>query len=153
MDWIFELLSKVYFEQSVRLKFLSVVPVLFFLWLITWLLRFLFKPLRTYGSRYPLIGSLRLWLFLILALPFIIGAWAKPFVTGGNVIAVKGNAEVIFIVDHSVSMFLKDTGLARLDIARRELEKLVSRKIIKDGDRVSLFLLQAFGLPPRLYFT
>ena len=154
MDWnILNLLSNIYFEEPNRLQFLSIVPVLFLFWLIAWGLRLYFRPPKTHGSKYPLVGSLKFWLAIVLMLPFVIGARAKPFTTKGNVLVKRGAAEVIFVVDYSSSMFLKDTGWARIDIARREVLKLLSMGILQEGDKASLFLLQVAGFPPRLYLT
>ena len=54
--------------------------------------------------------------------------------------------EVVFIVDSSASMLLKDTGWARIDLAVREINKLLVTEILKEGDRASCFILGLTGV-------
>jgi len=79
-------------------------------------------------------------------------AYARPFLAKGKVITTRGGAEVVFVVDYSASMFLKDSGMARIDIVAREIKKTLSGGIIREGDRVAIII---FGkiVSPRIFLT
>lgn len=134
------------FIEPVMLQLLAVPLALFVIAITFWLLWLYRRPKTTYGSRYPLVGRFKFWLSLIIAMALLVLALARPYVKEGSLIVKRGNAEVIFIVDYSASMFLKDTGLARIDIASRELKKLPAFEILKEGDRAALFILGLSGV-------
>lgn len=140
------LFKNINFAEPDKLQLLAVPLAFFILTFVTWLLWLYRRPQRTYGSRYPIFGSFTVWFFLTVALVFLISAWARPFVSTGNLIVKRGNIEAIFIVDYSSSMLLKDTGMARIDIASRELMKLPAFEILKEGDRAALFVLGVKGV-------
>lgn len=146
LEKILSLLNNIRFAEPVRLQLLTVALALFIFNFIAWLVWLYRRPQRTYGSRYRLFGGFLAWSFLIAALALLIAAWARPFIRAGNLIVKRGNIEVIFIVDYSSSMLLKDTGLARIDIASRELMKLPAFEILRDGDRAALFVLGLKGV-------
>jgi len=145
MTWQEIDLAKIYFAEPDRLRLLAFCSGFFILCLAAWILRISLRLKRTSGSRHPVFGTWRFWFFLIASTPFLIGAFAKPFTTKGLTVAKKSSVEAIFIIDSSSSMFLKDTGWSRIDIATREIAKLISSGAIRPGDRVALFLAGSIG--------
>lgn len=142
----FSLWSNIHFADPEKLQLLVLVVVLIVLGLLAWGFKTSYRPAPTYGSRYPLLGKAKFILCLIVALALLIMAYARPYLERGNIIVKKGNVEVVVLVDTSGSMLLQDTGWARIDIAVREVSKLPALDILKDGDRVSLFILGNMGM-------
>lgn len=142
----FSSFNKINFAEPDKLQLLAVPLAFFILTIIIWSLWLYRRPQRTYGSRYSIFGSFVAWLFLTVALALLTGAWARPFISAGNLIVKRGNIEAVCIVDYSSSMLLKDTGMARIDIASRELMKLPAFEILKEGDRAALFVLGVKGV-------
>ena len=146
------MMSKIDFLEPVRLEFLWIVAVIFLAWLVLWLLKLYRRPDRTAGSRYPFLGAMKFWLALTFVLFLSVLAWARPFLPKNKVSVKRGAAEVIFVVDFSASMFLKDTGWARVDIAGKEITQAVLSGAIRKGDRAALLV---FGkiFSPRIPLT
>ena len=144
--------NDLYFAEPDNLQLLWVVAAVFMLGIFVWLLKLWHKPARTPSSRYPLLGTMKFWFALTVSLFLCIIAYAQPFIAKGSVVIKRGNVEVAFIVDYSASMFLKDTGLARIDIAGREIMKTVTSEIIKKGDRAAVFIFGKIA-SPRIYLT
>ena len=146
-DW-----QNLHFAEPEKLQLLYVAAALFFITTFVWLIKLLIRPKQTYGSKYPFLGTMKFWFSLSAVLALCIFAYAWPFLSKGEIIFSRGNAEVIFIVDYSSSFFLKDTGWARIDIAASEIKKSLSGGIIKKGDRAAILI---FGkiVSPRLFLT
>lgn len=123
-----------------KLVLMVLIPVLFFLVFVFWLFKIIHRPQQTHGSRYPILGTFKFWASVIVLLVLAIMSLTRPVISGGNFVVRRGNVEVIFLVDYSSSMFLKDTGLARIDIAVREIMNQLAYQIITDGDKVALFV-------------
>ena len=146
LEKAYSFLRSINFSEPDKLQLLAVPLALFILVSIFWPLWLYRRPKKTYGSRYPFFGSFVGWSFLTVCLACLIIVLAKPFLAAGNVIVERGNVEVIFIVDYSSSMLLKDTGMARIDIASREMTKLLSFGILRKGDKAALFVLGLKGM-------
>jgi hypothetical protein len=138
--------KKIVFENPDRLYLLILPAICFLFWAIIVGLRLILRPKKTRGSNYPVIGTLKFWLPVIILLAMAIMAYAKPFLSDGKVVVKRGNAEIIFVVDLSSSMFLKDAGWSRIDIVGREISKLLPLEIIKEGDKTALFILGSTGV-------
>src|SRR3989338_2014670 len=109
----------------------------------------------SYGSKRPLVGEIKFFgFFAVLVFIFSMIALARPYVEHVAPPLIKrGDVEIIFVVDNSGSMLVKDLGvsggqrLARIDAAAREIFKLYSGGVIKEGDKIGAFV---FGLTTRL---
>ena len=146
------MMSEIHFLRPDKLQLLWMVAALFFLGISVWALKRRLRSPKTSGSTYPFLGTMKFWFALMLTLALCVVAWARPFLEKGRVAIKQGNAEIVFVVDCSASMLLKDTGLARVDIAEREITKALASGIIKKGDRTAIFI---FGkiLSPRIFLT
>jgi hypothetical protein len=110
-------------------------------WLFVFVLARRSRPLRTHGSRYPLIGRSKLWFFMTGVLALTALAAARPFVVHGTSTFQRGGVDVVVAVDVSASMWLEDvTGASRLSIASREIAALHGEGILKPADRIALFV-------------
>lgn len=123
-----------------QLGLIGLVPALFLLFIVLWLFKVWRRPKQTHGSRYPILGTFKFWTALIFVLILAVWVLANPFIPKGNFVIKKGSVEAIFLVDYSSSMFLKDTGTARINLAAREIMSLLPAQVIAEGDRVSLFV-------------
>jgi len=141
-DW-----RNIHFAEPDKLQLLYVAAALFFISLIAWLTKLLLRPKRTHGSRYSILGTMKFWFSLSVVLSFCILAYARPFLAKNKMSVKRGSAEIIFIVDYSASMFLKDTGMARIDIAAREILNSLSGGIIREGDKASILVFGKIFLP------
>lgn len=135
LDW-----QNIHFLEPEKLQLLYVAAALFFISLAFWVLKFFLRPKRSHGSRYPFLGKMKFWLALSVTLSALIVAYARPFIPRGRVIVSRGSAEVVFVVDYSASMFLRDTGWPRIDIAANEITKSISGSILREGDRASILI-------------
>ncbi len=144
--------NNLYFAEPGKLQLLWVAAAIFLSGIIVWMFKLYHRPARTYGSKYPFLGTMKFWFALTLTLFLCIVAYARPFLAKGSVVIKRGSAEVVFIVDYSASMFLKDTGWARIDIAGREIMKIVSGEIIRKGDRAAIFIFGKIA-SPRIFLT
>ncbi len=149
---IVRLWHNLYFVEPNNLQWLWVVAGIFLFGVLVWLLKLFRRPAKTYGSRYPFFGTIKFWFALILTFSLCVIAYARPFIAKGSFAVKQGSVDVVFVVDFSASMLLKDTGWARIDIAGREIIKAVSGEIIKKGDRAAIFI---FGkiVSPRIFLT
>ena len=111
--------QNLHFAEPEKLQLLYVAAALFFISLISWLIKLFLRPKRTHGSRYPFLGTMKFWFSLSVVLPLCILAYARPFLAEKRVVFTRGNAEIVFIFDYSASIFLKDTGWAWIYIAAR----------------------------------
>ena len=135
------------FEGSVEFanpEYLMVVPVaalLLAFGLVVFGLRYVLRPARTHGSSYPLVGPIKFWFLLVLALVLVAAAAARPFWIYGASSFKRGDVDVAIAIDVSASMWVKDLGgQSRLDVAIREVLNLYTQEILTPGDRVALFV-------------
>ena len=134
------------FEESVEFQnpeYLNVLPaavllLLFGLW--TFGLRLGLRPAKTHGSSYPLFGHIKFWFLVIGALATLSVAAARPFWVYGGSSFKRGDVDVAVVVDGSASMWVKDLGPSRLELAVREVLNLYTQEILTPGDRVALFV-------------
>lgn len=115
------------------------LAVLLVLWLLVTAIKLARRPKRTFGSKYPLIGKIKLWgLCAIPAGVLMVLAMAKPTLNQGAFSTSRGDIEVILVVDRSISMRADDVRPSRLDIAKREAANI--EQLLKDGDKAALFV-------------
>ena len=132
-------LTGFHFLDPVFLYLLMPLAVLFVLWLVITVIKLIKRPKRTYGSKYPLIGKIKLWgLFAIPAGALMVLAMAKPILNQGSFKASRGNIEVIIVIDRSISMRADDVRPSRLNIAKREAGNIES--LLTEGDKAALFV-------------
>ncbi len=139
-SWVSQVWNDLHFAEPERLYLFSLAVLLLISCFIIWVFRLYRRPEETVGSKYPLIGSIKLWFFMTAALAILIAAWAEPYSDRAGVTIKRGNAEIMFVLDVSSSMFLKDVGMARIDVATREIQKLLSLKILRNEDRAGLIV-------------
>lgn len=140
MEWLINFRDNLYFLEPEKLFWLWGMAGLGFLGLLIWMLRSKLRSPRTLGSRYPWLGRIKFWFFCLLALGLLIVSGARPYLKRPQVLIKRGPLEVIFLIDRSFSMFLKDWGPSRLDLAVGEVFNLLDQKVLKKGDRAGLFL-------------
>lgn len=124
-------------------EFLVVVPIaalLLIFGLAISLVGLKLRPTKTHGSSYPLLGHVKFWFFVIVALAVLAVAAARPFLAYGGSSFKRGDVDVAVVVDGSASMWVKDLGSSRLEIAVREALNLYTQEILTPGDRVALFV-------------
>lgn len=126
------------FLQSDYLRFFYVVVALLALWIGAYLIKRLNAPAKTKLSRYPALPKIKLWLFAVFVLAVTIVALARPFGKGEILELRGGSVDVIVVIDRSISMAAKDLGETRLAVVQRE-GVVLAKKILKPGDRVSVF--------------
>ncbi len=137
---ILDSLRNIVMAEPDKLSLLRLVPILFFIVIFSWLVHTILRSKRTYGSRYPVLGAFKFWASLVIVFALAVLALARPFIPAGGVTVRRGNIEIVFLIDYSSSMFLKDTGWARIDIAVREVTDLLASQVITEGDRVALYV-------------
>jgi hypothetical protein len=117
-------------------------------WLLVFILKRLQRPSRTLGSKYPLIGTMKFWAKMIAVLAITAIALARP-VSKEDLVVEKSSADLIFVLDNSLSMRALDVNprVSRLEIAKEEIRKLITNQVIKEGDRVSLFNFAKISSP------
>jgi hypothetical protein len=98
------------------------------------------RPPRTLGSSYPRIGRIKLWFAATWVCALAAVAAAEPRILHSSVIFKRGNVDVAIALDVSASMWVRDLGPSRLDIAVREVLNLQTQGILQGGDRAGLFV-------------
>lgn len=126
------------FESSEYLSLLIPTTILFIFIVAAWLLKLWKRPAPSFGSKYPVVGTTILWFSVILMTTLTIIALARPK-SEENLVLQKGSVDVIVALDKSLSMRANDIQPTRLDIAKRELEQLITKNILKPGDRIAFF--------------
>lgn len=126
------------FLEPNQLYLLVPIAILFLLWLLFVVLSLLNRSSSTFGSKYPLIGKLKLWFFVTFAGGLMVLAMAKPTLSKGLIKPMRGDIEVIIVVDRSLSMRADDLKPTRLDIAVREAANIES--LLKEEDKAALFV-------------
>ena len=130
-------------------EYLTFVPIALLLLLFgsgVFLLRLRLRPLKTQGSSYPLLGHIKFWFLAVLALSILSLAAARPFWVYGGSSFKRGDVDVAVIIDASASMWVRDLGPSRLEIAVREALGLYTEEILTPGDRVALFVFGTTAL-------
>ena len=129
------------FETPEYLLLLPLVGGLFLFWLVVYLVRLKSRPIRTYGSRYPILGHIKFWALITMVLALTAVAAARPFFAFGSSTFQRSSVDVVVAVDASASMWLKDvTGMSRLEIAAREVLGLHGQTLLNPSDRAALFV-------------
>lgn len=131
-------LKNLNFSESIYFNLFSVLGYLVFVFAVIVAVKFFLRPRKSKFSRYKLIGRDAVWLTTLMLISIIILALARPQIEKGNK-TVQGSIDVIIALDHSFSMKAKDISPTRLEAAKEEIAKLISGKVLKNGDRVSLF--------------
>ena len=132
--------DSVYFANPEYLVFLPFAGVGLVLGVLAYYIKLRTRPAKTYGSSYPLIGTIRLWVFALVALTMMILASARPYFIYGATSFKRGNVDVPVALDVSASMWVKDVRPSRLELAVREIVNLYAEDILREGDRVALFV-------------
>jgi len=134
------------FRESVEFanpEYLAIVPVaglLLVFGLLVFAVRLLLRPVRTAGSSYPLFGHIKFWFLAIAALALVAVAAARPFWVYGGSSFKRGDVDVVVAIDASASMWVKDLGPSRLNLAVREALNLYTQDILTPGDRTAVFV-------------
>src|SRR5262245_39074621 len=79
------------------------------------------RPTRSRGSSYPLVGRIKLWLAATVISILTAVAAAEPMLLYGGSTFKRGNVDVVIAIDVSASMWVKDLGPSRLQLAIREV--------------------------------
>ncbi len=128
------------FANPEYLALLPVAGVGLVLTVLAYSIKLRARPAKTYGSSYPLIGRIKLWLFALVVLAMTILAAARPYFSYGASSFERGSVDVPVVLDISASMWVKDLKPSRLDLAVREILNLYAEDILREGDRVGLFV-------------
>ena len=115
------------FGNPEYLVFLPFAGVGLVLGVLAYYIKLRTRPVKTYGSSYPLIGAIRLWSFALLALTMMILAAARPYFLYGASSFKRANVDVPVVLDVSASMWVKDVRPSRLELAVRENREPVRR--------------------------
>src|SRR3989344_60011 len=122
------------------LELLNLVRWAAVLWLASSFIRYMNRLKPSAGSRRSILGPMKLWLCLLISACIVIVAAARPYTDKGLVQIKRGNAEIVFIVDNSASMWVEDIKPSRIEIAVREIVGLYNAGIISKGDKVALIV-------------
>src|SRR3989338_878602 len=151
MYFIGRFLGNFSFSEPLYLWALLLIAPIFFLWLLIVVLGLFSRPEQTYGSKYPIIGKIKLWgVFALASTILMVIALARPAVSGSEIKPTNGDIQVVVLFDNSFSMKADDIKPSRIEVAKREILSLDS--FLKEGDRIGLF---TFGKDSdrRLYLT
>jgi hypothetical protein len=124
-------------------EYLMAIPIAFLLsvfGVLIFILRVFLRPAKTHGSLYPLVGQIKFWFFAVVVLVAVAAAAARPYWVYGGRTFKRGDVDVAIVVDGSASMWVKDLGPSRLDLAVREALNLYTEEILTPGDRTALFV-------------
>jgi Ca-activated chloride channel family protein len=97
------------------------------------------------SARYPRIGDLGFWFFVLLASSLCISALARPQarVTG----VTRGGIDIIFLQDGSASMYVRDSKPDRWRRSIRFLRTFADSLGWRNGDRAALALFAHIAAP------
>ena len=141
MDGITSLFREsVEFANPEYLAIVSIAGLLLVFGLLIFAVRLLLRPVRTAGSSYPLFGHIKFWFLAIAALALVAVAAARPFWVYGGSSFKRGDVDVVVAIDASASMWVKDLGPSRLDLAVHEALNLYTQDILTPGDRTAVFV-------------
>lgn len=130
-------------------EYLAIVPIaglLLVFGLLVFAIRLQLRPVRTEGSSYPFFGHIKFWFLAVGALALVAVAAARPFWVYGGSSFRRGDVEVVVAIDASASMWVKDLGTSRLDLAVREALSLYTQDILTPGDRTAVFVFGTTAL-------
>ena len=145
-DWQNALRESVEFQNPEYLTVIPIAGLLLLFGFLIFLIRLRQRPTRTEGSTYPWIGHIKFWFLATLALGILGVAAARPFWVYGASSFKRGDVDVAVIIDASASMWVRDLGPSRLEIAVREALNLYTQDILTEGDRVALFVFGTTAL-------
>lgn len=145
-DWQTALRESVEFQNPEYLTVIPIAGLLLLFGFVIFLIRVRQRPARTEGSTYPWIGHIKFWFLATLALSILGVAAARPFWVYGASSFKRGDVDVAVIIDASASMWVRDLGPSRLEIAVREALGLYTQDILTEGDRVALFVFGTTAL-------
>lgn len=128
------------FVEPIYFQLFNLVGLMGLCLVVVILLKLYLRPPRSKHSRYRLLG--RDW---ALALAVLLGlvmvtALAGPRINSGYDLSQAGSIDVLIFVDNSASMAAKDLLPSRQEIAKRAARSLVEKRILKSGDRVTVFV-------------
>ncbi len=124
-------------------EYLAIVPLaglLLVFGLLVFALRLQLRPARTEGSKYPFFGHIKFWFLAIVALALVAVAAARPFWVYGGQTFRRGDVDVVVAIDASASMWVKDLGPSRLELAVREALGLYTQDVLTPGDRTAVYV-------------
>ncbi|MBM62443.1 MAG: hypothetical protein CL484_05785 [Acidobacteria bacterium] len=124
-------------------EYLAIVPIaglLMVFGLLIFALRLQLRPPRTEGSKYPFFGHIKFWFLAVVALMLVSVAAARPFWVYGGSTFKRGDVDVVVAIDASASMWVKDLGPSRLELAVREALSLYTQDILTPGDRTAIYV-------------
>lgn len=139
-DLLARAVESIEFASPEYLLALPIAAALLVLGLIVHLLKLRGRPARTHGSSYPLVGRIKLWYVSVLVLAVASIAAARPFFAYGGSSFKRGDVDVAIAIDVSASMWVKDLGPSRLEVAIRDALALQSQDILRGGDRAAVFV-------------
>jgi len=126
------------FSERIYFNLFLVLGYLIFVFTLILAIKFFLRPRKSKFSRYKLLGKDVVWLMSLMLINVIIFALARPQIEKGNK-TVQGGIDVIIAIDHSFSMKADDINPTRLEAVKKEIAKLISGKVLKNGDKISLF--------------
>jgi hypothetical protein len=138
--------ESVEFQNPEYLTFVPLAGLMLLFGILVFVLRLRLRPAKSHGSSYPLFGHIKFWFLAVLALSVLSVAAARPFWVYGGSSFKRGDVDVAVIIDASASMWVRDLGPSRLEIAVREALGLYTEDILTPGDRVALFVFGTTAL-------
>lgn len=107
------------------------------------LLALLFKRLRrpkhARDSRQKTIGPDWVWIFGLALAGLMIIALAGPKIDIFRTVQSRNNLDIVFALDKSVSMAIRDVAPSRHEVMLKEVAALISSTAVHNGDRLTLF--------------
>lgn len=107
--------------------------------LLALVLKRLLRPKHARDSRQRVIGPDWVWLLGLVLAGLMVIALASPKIDTFKMLQSKDNLDIIFAVDKSTSMAVKDILPSRHEVMVREIKALISSPAVHDGDRLTLF--------------
>lgn len=147
-----ELFQKIQFLNPGFLILLNLIYGLMAVWFAVFVLRTLMRPRTATGARPIFIGRMRYLIPFLFATALAITALARPVVADAPLEISKSPVEAMFVVDNSASMWVKDLGPQRIEVAKRDILALFANRVLREGDKVGLVVL-ARGAARKLRLT
>ena len=139
-DFLAAFQERLEFQNPEYLTILPVAVLLLLFGLAVFAVRLVIRPEQTHGSSYPIIGHIKFWFLTIVVLGILAVAAARPFLVYGGSSFRRGEVDVAVVVDGSASMWVRDLGPSRIELAVREVLNLYTQELLTPGDRVALFV-------------
>jgi len=148
-----EFLKTVYFDDPEYFILLILPAILTVFWIVFFVVKKLSTIQKTYGSQYPKVGGMIFWLAIPIATTLIIVSLARPKSIDPE--SLRGNLEIIVLLDKTMSMRAQDMRPTnprereqdRLGVAKEIVMTIISGNLLKDGDRVALFIFGKNAAP------